>query len=54
MIDRDKTSLFNEIGARLIDFALIVSLIVVFSVCSLLIFGAKLSSEFTEIGNALF
>lgn len=54
MNEQDKRSLLSEAGARLIDFALVVSLIAVFSVCCLLILGAKLSSEFTEIGNALF
>ena len=43
----------DEAGATAIEYALIASLIAVFIIGSLQFLGTKLSSEFTEVGNAL-
>ncbi len=43
----------DEAGATAIEYALITSLIAVFIIGSLQALGTKLSSEFTEVGNAL-
>lgn len=48
-----KTFIADEAGATAIEYALITSLIAVFIIGSLQFLGSKISSEFTEVGNAL-
>jgi pilus assembly protein Flp/PilA len=43
----------DAVGATAIEYALIASLIAVFIIGSLQVLGASLSSEFTEVSNAL-
>jgi pilus assembly protein Flp/PilA len=43
----------DESGATAIEYALIASLIAVFIIGSLQVLGTSLSSEFTEVSNAL-
>ena len=43
----------DEGGATAIEYALIASLIAIFIIGSLQVLGAKISSEFAEVGNAL-
>jgi pilus assembly protein Flp/PilA len=43
----------NDLGATAIEYALIASLIAVFIIAALQNLGTKLSSEFSEVANAL-
>ena len=45
--------LADQSGATAIEYALIASLIAVFIIGSLQVLGTHLSSEFTEVSNAL-
>ncbi|MGD0562024.1 MAG: Flp family type IVb pilin [Roseiarcus sp.] len=53
MIKSLKNFVANESGATAIEYALIASLIAVFIIGSLQVLGTHLSSEFTEVSNAL-
>jgi pilus assembly protein Flp/PilA len=53
MIKSLKNFFANESGATAIEYALIASLIAVFIIGSLQVLGTHLSSEFTEVSNAL-
>jgi len=48
-----KSFVANESGATAIEYALIASLIAVFIIAALQNLGTKLSSTFSEVGNAL-
>ena len=53
MVKSLKKFVANESGATAIEYALIASLIAVFIIGSLQVLGTHLSSEFTEVSNAL-
>ncbi len=53
MIKSLKNFVANESGATAIEYALIASLVAVFIIGSLQVLGTHLSSEFTEVSNAL-
>ena len=53
MIELSKIFVADEVGATAIEYALIASLIAVFIIGSLEAPGTSLSSEFTEVSNAL-
>ncbi len=53
MIKSLKNFFANESGSTAIEYALIASLIAVFIIGSLQVLGTHLSSEFTEVSNAL-
>jgi pilus assembly protein Flp/PilA len=53
MIKSLKNFFANDSGATAIEYALIASLIAVFIIGSLQVLGTHLSSEFTEVSNAL-
>ncbi len=53
MIKSLKIFVADAVGATAIEYALIASLIAVFIISSLQVLGASLSSEFTEVSNAL-
>ncbi len=53
MIKSLKVFVADESGATAIEYALITSLIAVFIIGALQVLGTKISSEFTEVGNAL-
>jgi pilus assembly protein Flp/PilA len=53
MIKSFKAFVADDSGATAIEYALIASLIAVFIIGSLQFLGTKMSSEFTEVGNAL-
>jgi pilus assembly protein Flp/PilA len=53
MLNSLKLFVTDEVGATAIEYALIASLIAVFIIGSLQVLGTSLSSEFTEVSNAL-
>ena len=53
MIKSVQMFLVDQSGATAIEYALIASLIAVFIIGSLQVLGTSLSSEFTEVSNAL-
>ncbi|MGD0184373.1 MAG: Flp family type IVb pilin [Roseiarcus sp.] len=53
MIKSLKLFVADDGGATAIEYALIASLIAVFIIGSLQVLGTKMSSTFTEVGNAM-
>jgi pilus assembly protein Flp/PilA len=53
MVKFAKLFIVDESGATAIEYALIASLIAVFIIGSLQLLGTHISSEFSEVGNAL-
>ncbi len=53
MIKLVKTFVANNRNQRMIEYVMITSLVTAFIILILPVLGAKLSSEFIELGNAL-
>jgi pilus assembly protein Flp/PilA len=53
MLKLVKSFVANDSGATAIEYALIASLIAVFIIAALQSLGTKLSTTFSEVGNAL-
>ena len=53
MLNVFQNMLRDESGATAIEYALISSLIAIFIIGSLQVLGTKLSTEFSEVSNAL-